>query len=123
MRLVEFSSEDTAPDVDSDAVAIAMLLKGRAHDFAKMGKMNTVAFIKLMQHDGIPISSYDMLSDIFDESDALKNIISSIDKDFIKFKGFGDEEDAEETDAPTKAKTNPEATVSKMAKRALHKRA
>ena len=127
MRLYEFAEmidepEGVADDLEATLLGIISELRNRSHDFGHIGKFDTDGFIKLVHRSGVPFN-YSALIRLYEQSKALKNIVSSISRDEIVFNDFGDEVDAApDEETPDIVGDDPHAKVAQMANRALTNR-
>ena len=101
MRFREFSRKlvEDQDEATTVAAGLADFLRHRWHDFKKVGKWRTDAFITLLQNWGIPVSFESLKKLADDPNSPLKNLISNVTQDEIVFKTHGDETDAAEAGA------------------------
>jgi len=127
MRLYEFAGQEVEPegvadDLEATLLGVISQLRGRSHDFGHIGDFSTDAFIQVVHKAGVPFN-YKALVRIYEKSKSLKNVISGINRDSIKFADYGDEIDAApDEEVPDTVGIDPQAKVSQMANRALNNR-
>ena len=113
---------------DSNLVTILQFLRNRSHNKKITPIISTPSLINMVKNQGgSEWFTYDNLVAAQDNNPAVRELIKNLDKEKVTLNGFGDETDASEVDQAEAAQnhtsiSDPQKTVSAMAKRAASNR-
>jgi len=116
ISIVEGDDEIT-PD-DERVAAISQLLIDKTEDQNTASKLNTDAFINIINKMGMPMS-LETLMDLVQDGD-LQNIITDVNQDEVTFAGRGDV-DVNAAMTVDKAKATVDRMAKRNAKKGIHK--
>jgi len=117
MNIVEGGNEEVTPD-DERVAAISQLLIDKTEDQDTASKLNTDAFINIINKMGMPMS-VESLMDMVQDGD-LSNIISDVNDQEVTFKGKGDV-DVNAAMTVDKARNTVDKMAKRNAKKGIHK--
>jgi len=117
MDIVEGGNEDITPE-DERVAAISQLLIDKTEDQNIASKLNTDAFINILNKMGLPMST-EALMDIVQNGD-LQNIISDVNQDEVTFAGKG-AVDVNAQMTVDKARNTVDKMAKRNAKKGIHK--
>ena len=115
MRFFEFKNKD----LESALVNTLMNMKGDADEKDQSSEISFDAVENIMTNIGYPSFNYDIFKQMFDQGEALKNIVSDFDEEKIVIKTEQDAEADPEMDFDNQGSTDK---VKQMAKSAMNKR-
>jgi hypothetical protein len=119
MRLREFAGDDS----EFALISVLQVLKNRAEDTNTPPVIKTKSLVNLVRNTN-PAFSYDALVSAYDDSDAVKELISDLNADTVQIKksGFQATEPSANLDSAPMDPMSVTDTVSRMANKALAKR-
>ena len=115
-------------DGDANLVTILQFLRNRSHNKKLTPVISTQSLINMVKNQGgSEWFTYDNLVAAQENNPAVHELIKNLDKEKVTLNGFGDETDASEVDQAEAAQnhasvSDPQKTVSAMAKRAAANR-
>ena len=115
MRFFEFKNKD----LESALVNTLMNMKGDADEKDQSSEISFDAVENIMTNIGYPSFNYDIFKQMFDQGEALKNIVSDFDEEKIVIKTKQDAETDPEMDFDNQGSTDK---VKQMAKSAMNRR-
>jgi hypothetical protein len=115
MRFFEFKNKD----LESALVNTLMNMKGDADDKDQSSEISFDAVENIMTNIGYPSFNYDIFKQMYDQGDALKNIVSDFDEEKIVIKTKHDAEADPQMDFDNQGSTDK---VKQMAKSAMNRR-
>ena len=115
MRFFEFKNKD----LESALVNTLMNMKGEADEKDQSSEISFDAVENIMTNIGYPSFNYDIFKQMFDQGEALKNIVSDFDEEKIVIKTEQDAETDPEMDFDNQGSTDK---VKQMAKSAMNRR-
>jgi hypothetical protein len=115
--LINIVEDEPTPE-DERIAAIAQLLIDKTDGQNTASKLNTEAFINIINKMGMPMT-VDVLMDMVETGD-LKNIISDVNQDEVMFKGKGDV-DVNAAMTVDKARDTVDKMAKRQAKKGIHK--
>ena len=115
MRFFEFKNKD----LESALVNTLMNMKGDADEKDQSSEISFDAVENIMTNIGYPSFNYDIFKQMFDQGEALKNIVSDFDEEKIVIKTEQDAEADPEMDFDNQGSTDK---VKQMAKSAMKRR-
>jgi len=115
MRFFEFKNKD----LESALVNTLMNMKGEADEKDQSSEISFDAVENIMTNIGYPSFNYDIFKQMFDQGEALKNIVSDFDEEKIVIKTEQDAEADPEMDFDNQGSTDK---VKQMAKSAMNRR-
>ncbi len=115
MRFFEFKNKD----LESALVNTLMNMKGDADEKDQSSEISFDAVENIMTNIGYPSFNYDIFKQMFDQGEALKNIVSDFDEEKIVIKTEQDAEADPEMDFDNQGSTDK---VKQMAKSAMNRR-
>ena len=115
MRFFEFKNKD----LESALVNTLMNMKGDADDKDKSSEISFDAVENIMTNIGYPAFNYDIFKQMFDQGDALKNIVADFDEEKIIIKTEHDAEADPQMNYDNQGSTD---VVQNMAKAAMNRR-
>ena len=115
MRFFEFQNKD----LESALVNTLMNMKGDADEKDQSSEISFDAVENIMTNIGYPSFNYDIFKQMFDQGEALKNIVSDFDEEKIVIKTKQDAETDPEMDFDNQGSTDK---VKQMAKSAMNRR-
>ena len=115
MRFFEFKNKD----LESALVNTLMNMKGDADDKDQSSEISFDAVENIMTNIGYPSFNYDIFKQMFDQGEALKNVVSDFDEEKIVIKTEQDAEADPEMDFDNQGSTDK---VKQMAKSAMNRR-
>ena len=115
MRFFEFKNKD----LESALVNTLMNMKGDADEKDQSSEISFDAVENIMTNIGYPSFNYDIFKQMFDQGEALKNIVSDFDEEKIVIKTKHDAEADPEMDFDNQGSTDK---VKQMAKSAMNRR-
>lgn len=110
-------------ELSANVIPVLMFLKTQAEERGISAKMRTDSLIRMIKNAGDTTFDYKALVDAHEKSDAVKELIKSVNKDEVVLASDSDEVDAEDEettggDANSQYALSPEEQVSSMAKKA-----
>ena len=115
MRFFEFKNKD----LESALVNTLMNMKGDADDKDQSSEISFDAVENIMTNIGYPSFNYDIFKQMFDQGDALKNIVADFDEEKIIIKTEHDAEADPQMNYDNQGSTD---VVQNMAKAAMNRR-
>ncbi len=115
MRFFEFKNKD----LESALVNTLTNMKGDADEKDQSSEISFDAVENIMTNIGYPSFNYDIFKQMFDQGEALKNIVSDFDEEKIVIKTEQDAEADPEMDFDNQGSTDK---VKQMAKSAMNRR-
>jgi hypothetical protein len=115
VRFFEFKNKD----LESALVNTLMNMKGDADEKDQSSEISFDAVENIMTNIGYPSFNYDIFKQMFDQGEALKNIVSDFDEEKIVIKTEQDAEADPEMDFDNQGSTDK---VKQMAKSAMKRR-
>ncbi len=115
MRFFEFKNKD----LESALVNTLMNMKGDADEKDQSSEISFDAVENIMTNIGYPSFNYDIFKQMFDQGEALKNIVSDFDEEKIVIKTEQDAQADPEMDFDNQGSTDK---VKQMAKSAMNRR-
>ena len=115
MRFFEFKNKD----LESALVNTLMNMKGDADEKDQSSEISFDAVENIMTNIGYPSFNYDIFKQMYDQGEALKNIVSDFDEEKIVIKTEQDAEANPEMDFDNQGSTDK---VKQMAKSAMNRR-
>ena len=115
MRFFEFKNKD----LESALVNTLMNMKGEADEKDQSSEISFDAVENIMTNIGYPSFNYDIFKQMFDQGEALKNIVSDFDEEKIVIKTEQDAQADPEMDFDNQGSTDK---VKQMAKSAMNRR-
>ena len=115
MRFFEFKNKD----LESALVNTLMNMKGDADEKDQSSEISFDAVENIMTNIGYPSFNYDIFKQMFDQGEALKNIVSDFDEEKIVIKTEQDAEADPQMDFDNQGSTDK---VKQMAKSAMNRR-
>ena len=115
MRFFEFKNKD----LESALVNTLMNMKGDADEKDQSSEISFDAVENIMTNIGYPAFNYDIFKQMYDQGEALKNIVSDFDEEKIVIKTEQDAEADPEMDFDNQGSTDK---VKQMAKSAMNRR-
>jgi len=115
VRFFEFKNKD----LESALVNTLMNMKGDADEKDQSSEISFDAVENIMTNIGYPSFNYDIFKQMFDQGEALKNIVSDFDEEKIVIKTEQDAEADPEMDFDNQGSTDK---VKQMAKSAMNRR-
>ena len=115
MRFFEFKNKD----LESALVNTLMNMKGDADEKDQSSEISFDAVENIMTNIGYPSFNYDIFKQMFDQGEALKNIVSDFDEEKIVIKTEQDAQADPEMDFDNQGSTDK---VKQMAKSAMKRR-
>ena len=115
MRFFEFKNKD----LESALVNTLMNMKGDADEKDQSSEISFDAVENIMTNIGYPSFNYDIFKQMYDQGEALKNIVSDFDEEKIVIKTEQDAEADPEMDFDNQGSTDK---VKQMAKSAMNRR-
>ena len=131
MRIRELlESDDEQAGLVDQVLAVISFLRNRAHDKKVIPSSSTTGLLTMINNTiGAPGKlDFDTLSSLADSNQAIKGVITHLDRDNVQFAPFGDEPGAPKQEPIDNAgggggdAKDPTKVVDKMAKRASSKR-
>ena len=107
MRAREFITEKTMQDQTGEIASLIIFLRNRAEQEDIDPKINIEAFINMAQDMNISLSP-DVLKDLCDSNEMIKNLIDNIDDDLITIKSNSNTSSDDEEDDEKSDEENPE---------------
>jgi hypothetical protein len=122
VRAADFLLEDDEPsDQYANIVTVLDLVQEKVRNGELRAELPTQMIIRLIQNTGISNFKFDDLIAANEANESMKNIVKNITQDKISFvKDIG--QSVTNAQDVTAAATNPEQTVSDMAKSAMKRR-
>ena len=117
MRFVEFQGTDK--ELESALVNTLMNVSGDADDKDQSSEISFDAVKGLMKNTGYPAFNYDVFKQMYDQGEALENIVADFDEEKIVIKTKHDAEADPEMDFDNQGSTDK---VKQMAKAAMNRR-
>ena len=115
MRFFEFKNKD----LESALVNTLMNMKGDADEKDQSSEISFDAVENIMTNIGYPSFNYDIFKQMYDQGDALKNIVADFDEEKIVIKTEQDAQADPEMDFDNQGSTDK---VKQMAKSAMNRR-
>ena len=115
MRFFEFKNKD----LESALVNTLMNMKGDADEKDQSSEISFDAVENIMTNIGYPSFNYDIFKQMYDQGEALKNVVSDFDEEKIVIKTEQDAETDPEMDFDNQGSTDK---VKQMAKSAMNRR-
>ena len=115
MRFFEFKNKD----LESALVNTLMNMKGDADEKDQSSEISFDAVDNIMTNIGYPSFNYDIFKQMYDQGEALKNIVADFDEEKIVIKTEHDAEADPEMDFDNQGSTDK---VKQMAKSAMKRR-
>ena len=115
MRFFEFKNKD----LESALVNTLMNMKGDADEKDQSSEISFDAVENIMTNIGYPSFNYDIFKQMFDQGEALKNVVSDFDEEKIVIKTEQDAQADPEMDFDNQGSTDK---VKQMAKSAMNRR-
>ena len=115
MRFFEFKNKD----LESALVNTLMNMKGDADEKDKSSEISFDAVENIMTNIGYPSFNYDIFKQMYDQGDALKNIVADFDEEKIVIKTEHDAEADPQMNYDDQGSTD---VVQNMAKAAMNRR-
>jgi hypothetical protein len=115
VRFFEFKNKD----LESALVNTLMNMKGDADEKDQSSEISFDAVENIMTNIGYPSFNYDIFKQMYDQGEALKNIVSDFDEEKIVIKTEQDAEADPEMDFDNQGSTDK---VKQMAKSAMNRR-
>ena len=115
MRFFEFKNKD----LESALVNTLMNMKGDADEKDQSSEISFDAVENIMTNIGYPSFNYDIFKQMFDQGEALKNIVADFDEEKIVIRTKHDAEADPAMDYDDQGSTD---VVQKMAKSAMNRR-
>ena len=115
MRFFEFKNKD----LESALVNTLMNMKGDADEKDQSSEISFDAVDNIMTNIGYPSFNYDIFKQMYDQGEALKNIVADFDEEKIVIKTEQDAEADPEMDFDNQGSTDK---VKQMAKSAMKRR-
>ncbi len=115
MRFFEFKNKD----LESALVNTLMNMKGDADEKDQSSEISFDAVDNIMTNIGYPSFNYDIFKQMYDQGEALKNIVADFDEEKIVIKTEQDAEADPEMDFDNQGSTDK---VKQMAKSAMNRR-
>ena len=115
MRFFEFKNKD----LESALVNTLMNMKGDADEKDQSSEISFDAVENIMTNIGYPSFNYDIFKQMYDQGEALKNIVADFDEEKIVIKTEQDAEADPEMDFDNQGSTDK---VKQMAKSAMNRR-
>ena len=115
MRFFEFKNKD----LESALVNTLMNMKGDADDKDQSSEISFDAVENIMTNIGYPSFNYDIFKQMFDQGEALKNIVADFDEEKIVIKTEHDAEADPQMNYDDQGSTD---VVQNMAKAAMNRR-
>ena len=115
MRFFEFKNKD----LESALVNTLMNMKGDADEKDQSSEISFDAVENIMTNIGYPSFNYDIFKQMYDQGEALKNVVSDFDEEKIVIKTEQDAEADPEMDFDNQGSTDK---VKQMAKSAMNRR-
>ena len=115
MRFFEFKNKD----LESALVNTLMNMKGDADEKDKSSEISFDAVENIMTNIGYPSFNYDIFKQMYDQGEALKNVVSDFDEEKIVIKTEQDADTDPEMDFDNQGSTDK---VKQMAKSAMNRR-
>ena len=115
MRFFEFKNKD----LESALVNTLMNMKGDADEKDQSSEISFDAVENIMTNIGYPSFNYDIFKRMYDQGDALKNIVADFDEEKIVIKTKHDAEADPQMDFDNQGSTDK---VKQMAKSAMNRR-
>jgi hypothetical protein len=115
VRFFEFKNKD----LESALVNTLMNMKGDADEKDQSSEISFDAVENIMTNIGYPSFNYDIFKQMFDQGEALKNIVSDFDEEKIVIKTEQDAQADPEMDFDNQGSTDK---VKQMAKSAMNRR-
>jgi len=115
VRFFEFKNKD----LESALVNTLMNMKGDADEKDQSSEISFDAVENIMTNIGYPSFNYDIFKQMYDQGEALKNIVSDFDEEKIVIKTEQDAETDPEMDFDNQGSTDK---VKQMAKSAMNRR-
>ena len=117
MRFFEFQSANK--ELESALVNTLVNLRGDSNDRNISGEISFDALDQLMKNTGYPTFNYDLFKTIYDNSEALKNVVKDFDQEKIIVRTEKDAEADPTMDFDDQGSTDK---VKQMAKSAMNRR-
>ena len=115
MRFFEFKNKD----LESALVNTLMNMKGDADEKDQSSEISFDAVENIMTNIGYPSFNYDIFKQMYDQGEALKNIVADFDEEKIVIKTEHDAEADPQMDFDNQGSTDK---VKQMAKSAMNRR-
>ena len=115
MRFFEFKNKD----LESALVNTLMNMKGDADEKDQSSEISFDAVENIMTNIGYPSFNYDIFKQMYDQGEALKNVVSDFDEEKIVIKTEQDAQADPEMDFDNQGSTDK---VKQMAKSAMNRR-
>ena len=115
MRFFEFKNKD----LESALVNTLMNMKGDADEKDQSSEISFDAVENIMTNIGYPSFNYDIFKQMYDQGEALKNIVADFDEEKIVIKTEHDAERDPQMDFDNQGSTDK---VKQMAKSAMNRR-
>ena len=115
MRFFEFKNKD----LESALVNTLMNMKGDADEKDQSSEISFDAVENIMTNTGYPAFNYDIFKQMYDQGEALKNIVADFDEEKIVIKTEHDAERDPQMDFDNQGSTDK---VKQMAKSAMNRR-
>jgi chemotaxis protein CheY-P-specific phosphatase CheC len=115
VRFFEFKNKD----LESALVNTLMNMKGDADEKDQSSEISFDAVENIMTNIGYPSFNYDIFKQMYDQGEALKNVVSDFDEEKIVIKTEQDAEADPEMDFDNQGSTDK---VKQMAKSAMNRR-
>ena len=109
---------DSGDDMSASVVTLLSMLRNRAQETNADPTMNTTSFIKLVQKDGYREFDWSILKGMWEKDESIKNLLADCNHDKITLKTDQGEDEQPDAEAGEQGPTNPQKTVSSMAKSA-----
>ena len=117
MRFLEFQNSNK--ELESALINTLTNLRGEADEKDQSSEISFDAVENIMTNIGYPSFNYDIFKQMFDQGEALKNIVSDFDEEKIVIKTEQDAEADPEMDFDNQGSTDK---VKQMAKSAMNRR-
>lgn len=109
--------------LSANLIPVLMFLKNQADERGISATLRTKSLIHLVQNAGDTTFDYGALVKANDESDAVKALIKSFNKDQVTLKSSDDvDSDTNDNEPSSDFTPSPEETVKSMSKKALNRR-
>lgn len=126
MRIRELLREDSEGDLEAQILTVLEFLRNRDHNKKLLPKHSTAGVINMINNmSSGALITYELFDQIKNSNQAIGDIITSMDRDSISLKAFGDEPGAPQEPADTGSGGNakdPTSIVNAMAKKAAANR-
>ena len=117
MRFLEFQNSNK--ELESALINTLTNLRGEADEKDQSAEISFDAVTGIMKNTGYPTFNYDLFKQMYDQGDALKNIVSDFDRHKIIVRTEREAEKDPDMDFDNQGSTD---VVKKMAKSAMNRR-